>query len=242
MPTYVSVPAPTEETPAEFAAAIVRDALDVAREPQVAIAGALVSLIPDVVLAALRWPFHDPLITPEEPAITTMACLILAKAWLALTVWNMALAWLRRQPVGFLTNWVPVQTALRVAVVNIPLLWAIVLASLVFLVPGLYLLAMWSQAPLAMIDGRARWFDAANYSASLTDGYKIPLICLWIAVMSGAAILTAAVGAALPFIGLGIAVTPVTWALRAAFSVWGAALGAAMYFNLDERAPWNSKV
>lgn len=241
MPTYVSVPAPTEETPAEFAAEIVRDAIDAAREPQVAIAGALVSLIPDVVLAALRWPFHDPRITPEEPAITTMACLILAKAWLALTVWNMALAWLRRQPVGFLANWVSVQTALRVAVVNIPMMAAIVLGSLVFVVPGLYLLALWSQAPLAMIDGRARWFDAANYSASLTDGYKIPLICLWVAVMAATAVLTTVVGAALPFIGLGAAVTPVMWLLRAAFSVWGAALGAAMYFNLDERAPWNRR-
>ena len=239
MSTFVYVPAPTQETPAEFAAEVVRDAIDAAREPAVVIAGALVSLVPDLVLAALRWPFHDPRTTPAEPAITTMACLILAKAWLTLTVSNMALAWLRRQPVGFLRNWVPVQTALRVGVVNIPLLAAIVLGSLVFVVPGLYLLAMWSQAPLAMIDGRARWFDAANYSASLTDGYKIPLVALWVIVMVATAALTSAIGAGLPFLGLGGAVTPITWAVRAAMSVWGAALGAAMYFNLDERAPWN---
>jgi hypothetical protein len=242
MTTFVYVPAPAQETPAEFAAEVVRDAIDVARVPAVAIAGAMVSLVPDLVLAALRWPFHDPGITPAEPAITTMACLILTKAWLTLTVWNMALAWLRRQPAGFLNNWVSVQTALRVGVVNIPLLAAIVLGSLVFVVPGLYLLALWSQAPLAMIDGRARWFDAANYSASLTDGFKIPLIGLWVVVMVVTAALTWAVGTGLPVIGLGGAVTPTTWALRAAMSVWGAALGASMYFNLDERAPWNRGV
>jgi len=242
MPTFVYAPAPAQETPTEFAAEVIRDAIDVAGVPAVMIAGAAVSLIPDLVLAALRWPFHDPRLTPAEPAITTMACLILAKAWLTLAVWNMALAWLRRQPVGFLKNWVPVQTALRVGVVNIPLLAAIVLGSLVFLVPGLYLLAMWSQAPLAMIDGRARWFDAANYSASLTDGFKIPLIVLWLVVMATTTALTSAIGAGLPFIGLGGAVTPVMWALRAVLSVWGAALGAAMYFNLDERAPWNRGV
>jgi len=238
LPTFVSVPAPAQETPAEFAGEVVRDAVDVAREPAVVIAGALVSLIPDMVLAVLRWPFHDPRITPEEPAITTMACLILAKAWLTLTVWNMALAWLKRQPVGFLRNWVPVQTALRVGVVNIPLLATIALASLAFVVPGLYLLAMWSQAPLAMVDGRARWFDAANYSASLTDGFKIPLIALWLIVMVATAALTSAISAGLPYLGLGGAATPAMWALRAAMSVWGAALGASMYFNLDERAPW----
>ena len=116
------------------------------------------------------------------------------------------------------------------------------LGSLVFLVPGMYLLAMWSQVPLAMIDARARWFDAANYSASLTDGFKSPLIGLWIIVMVATAALTWAIGVGLPFIGLGGAVTPVTWALRAAMSVWGAALGASMYFNLDERAPWNREV
>jgi hypothetical protein len=242
MPSFVFVPAPAQETAGEFAAEVVRDAIDVARVPAVAIAGAAVSLIPDLVLAALRWPFHDPRITPAEPAITTMACLILAKAWLTLTVWNMALAWLRRRPTGFLVNWVPVQTALRAGVVNIPLLAAIVLGSLVFLVPGMYLLAMWSQAPLAMIDGRARWFDAANYSASLTDGFKIPLLGLWLVVMAATAALTWAIDAGLPVIGLGGAVTPVTWALRAATSVWGAALGASMYFNLDERAPWNRGV
>jgi hypothetical protein len=238
MPTFVYVPAPTPESPTDFAAEIVRDAIDVARVPQVALAGALVSLVPDLVLVALRWPFHDTRITPEEPAITTMACLILAKAWLTLAVWNMALAWLRRQPVGFLTNWVPVQTALRVGVVNIPLLAAIALASLAFMVPGLYLLAMWSQVPMAMVDNQSRWFDAANYSASLTDGYKIPLVVLWLIVMMASAVVTWTIGTALPFIGLGTAVTPLTWALRAALSVWGAALGASMYFNLDERAPW----
>ena len=239
MPTFVYVPAPKEETPTEFATEVVRDAIDVAREPAVAIAGAMVSLVPDLVLAALRWPFHDPRITPEEPAITTMACLILAKAWLTLTVWNMALAWLRRQPVGFLQNWVSVQTALRLAVVNIPLIATIVLASLAFVVPGLYLLAMWSQAPLSIIDGRARWFDAANYSQSLTDGYKMPLIALWLIVAVATWALTSAIGAGLPFIGLGAAVTPITWLVRAALSIWGAALGASIYFNLDQRAPWN---
>lgn len=242
MRTFVVVPAPAQETPAEFAAEVVRDAIDVVRVPSVAIAGAIVSLVPDVLLAALRWPFHDPRITPAEPAITTMACVILAKAWLSLMVWNMALAWLRRRPAGWLANWVPVQTALRVGVVNIPLLATIGLGSLVFVVPGLYLLAMWSQAPLAMIDGRARWFDAANYSASLTDGFKIPLIGLWIIVMVATAAVTAAIDAGLPAIGLGGAVTPITWALHAALSVWGAALGASMYFNLDERAPWNREV
>ena len=242
MSTFIFVPAPVRETPAEFAAELVRDAIDVARVPTVAIAGGMVSLIPDLVLAALRWPFHDPSVTPTEPAITTMACLILAKAWLTLTVWNMALAWLKRRPAGFLENWVSVQTALRLGVVNICLLAAIVLGSLMFVAPGLYLLAMWSQAPLAMIDGRARWFDAANYSASLTDGFKMPLIGLWLVVMVVTAGVTAAVSAGLPFVGLGGAVTPVTWALRAAMSVWGAALAAATYFNLDERAPWNSEV
>jgi hypothetical protein len=242
MTTFVYVPAPAQETPAEFAAEVVRDAVDVARVPAVALAGAMVSLVPDLVLAVLRWPFHDPRITPAEPAITTMACLILAKAWLTLTAWNMALAWLRRQPTGFLTNWVSVQTALRVGVVNIALLAAIVLGSLVLVVPGLYLLALWSQAPLAMIDGRARWFDAANYSASLTDGFKMPIIGLWIVVMVATAALTWAIGAGLPIIGLGGAVTPLTWAVRAAMSVWGAALGASTYFNLDERAPWNRGV
>ena len=238
MSTWVSVPPPEKETPQEFASEVLSDAIDVMREPAIAIAGAAVSLIPDVTLALLRWPFHDTRITPVESTITTMACLMLAKAWLIFTVSAMGLAWLRREPVGFLRNWVPVQTALRMIVVNVPLLVGAALASLAFVLPGVYLLAMWSQAPMAMVDGRAQWFEAANYSASLTDGYKTPIVILWIAVMFATALASALVETGLPAMGLTALVTPASWLLNAAFAVFGAALTAAMYSNLDERAPW----
>ena len=235
----VIVPAPEAETPGEFATEVLRDTVEVMTIPAVAIAGAAVSLVPDVTLAILRWPFHNGRITPVECTITTMALLILAKAWFALTVSSMGLAYLRRERVGFLANWVPVQTALRIAAVNIPLLAAIVLGTLAFVLPGVYLLAMWSQTPMVMLDGRGRWFDAANYSASLTDGYKTPIVMIWIGVMIVTGTASVAIESGLPAIGLGAVEPPARWALNAVNALFGAALAASLYYNLFDRAPWN---
>ena len=239
--SFVYVPPAEPETPAEFAEEIVRDAVEVMREPRIALPALGISLIADAVLAGLEWPFRNPTHSPVESTVTTMACLMLAKAWLELTVMHMGLAYLRREPVGFWRQWVPVQSALRILVVSMVLLAPIALGTLLLVLPGLYFLAKWSQATMAMIDGTAHWFDAADYSASLTAGYKLPIALLWTAIFLTGALLAWTVTTALSWTGL-VGLRPVMDALlRAGAYLIGASLMVSLYFNLEDRAPWNVK-
>ena len=242
---YLVIDPPAPETGVEFALEVVRDTIEVARVPIVAVAAATISLAGDVTMSMLAWPFGNPDApgaAPPEPTISVMACVILAKAWLNLTVCHMGLACLRNEPVGIGRQWVSVQAALRIGIVNLALVAGIVVGTLVLVLPGVYLMAIWSQAPLAMVDGRSRWFDAANYSASLTDGYKFPIIWVWLVVLT----ITTAVGLAvthgMPALGLGGLTTVTTWTVHAVEGIVGAALASALYYNLDDRAPWNAPV
>ena len=219
----------------DFARDVLTDVAYLVREPVLWIPAVALSLSTDILMSVMDWPFRNNLAAPPERSITTMAIVILAKAWFGLTLCQIALARLRGERAGFIVNWVPVTSAIRIGIVCVCLMAAIVAGTLLLVLPGLYLLAHWSQAAMTLLDRRARWFDAASYSASLTDGYKAPIVGMWLVVLL--------IATGLEAIGSGLGVAPgaqtlLSWTGRAIASLTGAALAASTYYQLSASAPW----
>lgn len=187
------------------------------------------SIAADIVAALIEWPFRGGATPPTEHTITVMAILILAKGWFGLTLCRVALAGLRGQVTGVLNQWVPVQAALRIAAVTIVLLAPIVIGLAILIVPGLFLLSRWSQATLLLVDERAQWFEAADESSSLTAGYRAAILILLLSLGTVTLLIEYLIHD----------MTLLAWLYRAAGSLVGAALAAAMYYELSRRAPWN---
>jgi len=187
------------------------------------------SIAMDVAAVAANWPFRRGLNPPTEHTITVMVLLILAKGWFSLTLCRIALAGLRGQVTGVLNQWVSVQEALRIGLVTVVLMFPIMLGFLFLVVPGMYLLGRWSQVTLALVDGRAEWFDSTDASDSLTAGWR-PAILIVLLSVATATLLVEYLISDVTYLG---------WIYRAAGSTIGAALASAMYYGLSRRAPWN---
>ena len=187
-----------------------------------------VSIAMDIAAVAIDWPFRKGMNYATEHSITVMVLLILGKSWFALTLCRIALAGLRGQVTGVLNQWVSVQEALRICVVTIVIMFPILLGFAFLIVPGLYLLGRWSQVTLALIDGRAQWFDAADASDGLTAGFRPAILIVLLSVATATLVVEYLISD----------VTYLTWIYSAVASAIGAALASAMYYELSRRAPW----
>jgi len=212
-----------------FMGDVVGATVEACRLPALWVPSVVFSLATDMAVVAADWPFRDGLKPPTEHTITIMVLVILAKGWFSLTLCRIALAGLRGQVTGVLNQWVPVQAALRIGVVSVVLLFVVAIGLACLVLPGLYLAARWSQVTMALLDDRARWFDAAEVSNALSVGYRGPIVVL----LSLLAIVTLIVES------LVNDHTVLAWTYRAVGSTVGAALAAALYYQLSRRAPWH---
>jgi hypothetical protein len=223
-----------------FVADVFASAWRAFRRPVVWIPAALLSLAADAIVHSLHWPSTDAEPPPTQRVIVTFALVILGQAWFALTVTNVALAVLRGQRAGFLRQWVHVIRALEIGLVTLVLLVPIALGTLLLIVPGVYLVLLWSQVVLVIIDDQARLFAAANWSASLTDGYRLQILGVWLVVWIISSL------APVPIVAMGDLDVPwaaglslgASWAWNAITHTFGIALAAALYLELSRRAPW----
>ena len=122
------------------------------------------------------------------------------------------------------------QQALRIGLVTIVLVFPILLGLMIFVIPGLYLLARWSQVTLALVDDQTTWFDAVDVSSGLTAGFR-PAILIVLLMTATVALLVE---------HLVHDITLLTWIYRAGASAFGAGLAAALYYELSRRAPWET--
>jgi hypothetical protein len=213
----------------EFIRDVAKAAIDACRIPALWIPALIFSIAMDIVAALIEWPFRGGANPPTEHKITVMVLMILAKSWFGLTLCRVALAGLRGQVTGILNQWVPVQAALRIGLVTVVLFMPILVGFVMLIVPGVYLLSRWSQTTLVLIDDRARWFEAADESSSLTKGYQSAILIILMSVSTMTLLIEYLVHD----------IAPLAWAYRAAGMLIGAALAAAMYYELSRRAPWN---
>ena len=113
-----------------------------------------------------------------------------------------------------------------------------IFAGLLFIVPGLYLMALWWLVIPAIVEERLG-FDALGRSASLTEGYRWPmvgLILIYLLVAVGVGVITAIPEAVLLGFGIpGAVIAALIGALGDAFvSVIGATAALLAYNRLRQ--------
>ena len=190
----------------------------------------ILSIVTDLAVYAVNWPFSASEPPPPEHTYTVMVLTILAKGWFSLTLCRIGLALLRNQDAGFMKQWVSVQMAIKVGVVCFVLLAPILLGLLVLVVPGLYMMVRWSQVAMLLLDGEANRFDAIFASGALTAGYRMPLMVVLFIVGAMTLVIEYFIGN----------IMILMWIYHALGSVFGASLAAATYYELNRRAPWNA--
>lgn len=209
---------------------VFETAFEACRMPSLWVPAAIFSVAMDIAAYAVNWPFRDGLNPPPAHTFTVMAVLILGKGWFSLTLCRIALAGLRGQLTGVLDQWVSVQDALRIGVVTMVLLCPILLGLLLFVFPGVYLLARWSQVTLALVDDQATGFDAADISSGLTAGFRPAILIVLMLTATATLVVKYLVPDGTVF----------AWIYRAGASTLGAGLAAALYYELRRRAPWEA--
>ena len=125
---------------ADFVRCSLDAALYAVRMPALWLPSIIFSVATDMTVHAIHWPAPGEPPAPER-SITIMVLTILARGWFSLTFCKIALAILRHQDAGLLRQWLSVQTAIRIGVVSFVLLFPILLGLIVFVVPGIYLMA-----------------------------------------------------------------------------------------------------
>jgi hypothetical protein len=224
---------------------VLRSAVSLLAKPAFAVPCAALALISNAIVHLSGWPAPGTPGLPTSRALTIVILVILGRAWLLLSFNAVALAKLRGERANLLTAWVPVTVALEILIVTVALGAGVLMGTLALIVPGIYLLLLWSQAVLVIVDRQARFFAAANWSASLTDGYRLEIAILWAVVFGGswlveleAASLGAAFGATLPPTVALVA----QWTWRAVTMTFGVAMMSALYLELSSRASWQPEL
>ncbi len=228
----------------EFIRAVLSDALTLLRTPAFLLPGLAISVAASGAVALSGWPGPNPL-KPTYAGLLTVILSILGRGWLMLSLAAMGLAMLRGERASLGRQWVHVAVALEVGLVSLVLGIAILAGTVALIVPGVYLLVLWSQAALVIVDGQARLLAAGNWSASLTDGFRLEILGVWAIVFSGFALveLIGSAMASTPLGGLPAALLiAVTWTWRAIAATSGVALAAAIYLELSSRAPWQPEL
>jgi hypothetical protein len=157
--------------------------------------------------------------------------------WPGASAFALALALQRGEPATLFGKWVDFGVMLRMCLVEFVRGFATVLGCLLFVVPGVYLLIIWSQAPALIIDARATSFEALEDSKYLTEGSRgaVAVLALLSLTMAGTGV---AVTVALARV-LGAPLT--SWTVLLLIVVCGSpvaavngAIGAAVYNCLLE--------
>lgn len=228
----------------EFAKTVLRVAAGLMATPSFSIPCASLALASEAIVLVSGWPGADAGELPTPQALTTIILVILGRAWLLLSFAALALAKLRGQRATLLTAWVPVTTALEILIVSIALGAGVILGTLALIVPGVYLLLLWSQAAMVIVDREARFFRAASWSGSLTDGYRREIAVVWAIVFGGSWVIDLEIRSlAASFAGLSTAAgLALLWIWRALTMTFGVAMMAALYHELSCRAPWQPEL
>ena len=225
--------------------AVLQAAAGLLATPSFSIPCAILALAANAIVYVSGWPAPGAGELPTPQALTTIILVILGRSWLLLSFGALALAMLRGQRTHLLKAWVPVTVALEILIVSVAIGAGIMLGTVALIVPGVYLLLLWSQAVMVLVDREARFFRAASWSASLTDGYRGEIAVLWAVVLGGSwAIelevrsLATSMGAVLP----PAAALVIQWSWRALTMTFGVAMMAALYHELSCRAPWQPEL
>jgi hypothetical protein len=158
--------------------------------------------------------------------VTFLARFAMAVAVGILSLWpygsllSLAIAVARGETSSFLDRWLSLGLFLRLLLVEVVAGLVMVVGLLCFLVPGVFVMIVWSQVRALLVDGRASFFDALEASQNLTRGSRpdvfAAMLCMW---MLSAAVL------GLGF-GFGKIMGPTSWSFTLLSLSWSAPLSA----------------
>ena len=109
-----------------------------------------------------------------------MAFLGLALAWLGLGMTRVAIDAVRREPIRYGRLATPAGAFLRIIGLFLVIFIPVALGMMFFLVPGIYLALLWSQAYLLILDGKAGVFASLTRSGKMTKGTKLALLGIYL--------------------------------------------------------------
>jgi len=196
----------------------------------------------EIAIHVNGWPTRNLDAWPVERQFTIALLVLLARAWFDLTLVAVGIAIVRGRSAGILTNWVHVLTAIKIGVVGVLLLAGVLLGTLLFVLPGVYLLLRWSQVLPALVEQRTGVGDVFMYSESIASAHYLRILVIWIALWGVTALISLAGGgvdhllAARGLRYLGRIELGVSMVWPAVLHALGLALVAALYVELDARA------
>lgn len=176
----------------------------------------------------------------SPPGMWLLALVVCARFWIGLSVSVVALDIIRA---GF--HWRPFRfvsssIALQAAVVSAALVLPVAAATLVFIVPGIFLAVRWSQAAMLIADGHSTWFGSAEDSAHLVHGRRLEIFSIWLIVGAALALVAwlqhAAVGLAGVVHAPAFVLETIALFVRIAVDAFSLVLVGAMYHELDMEA------
>lgn len=111
-----------------------------------------------------------------------VAVTVALRFWVGVSIWSTALDVLRTDGTPSRFRWASLSATLQVAVVTAALALLVIVGTVPFIVPGVWLAVRWSQAPMLIADGRAEWFAAAGDSAHVVNGRRLEILSVWLIV------------------------------------------------------------
>ncbi len=174
-----------------------------------------------------------------------MAFLGLGLAWLGLGMTRVAIDAVRREPIRYGRLATPAGDFLRIIGLFLVVFIPVGLGMMFFLVPGIYLALLWSQAYLLILDGKAGVFASLTWSGKMTKNTKLALLGIYIllilfsllpqialAVSTEGSELFSAAGSGTPAFVLMRIVSALLLNFLAVFNMF---VGAMVYIRLLER-------
>jgi hypothetical protein len=189
------------------------------------------TLSPDLVPRSDPLNLHIFVVVIERLAVTVAVGVL--SLWPYASLLSLAIAVARGETATLLDRWVSFGLFLRLLLVELVAGLVTLLGLFCLLVPGVFVIIVWSQVRALLVDGRASFFDALGASQDLTSGSRADIfaamLCVWI--------LSAAVFG-LQF-GIGKLIGPTSWSFTLLSLSWSAplaafiaAFSAALYLDL----------
>lgn len=128
---------------------------------------------------------------PSGLAVALLAAVLIVSLlgfWLSQTFVALAIALAREQPATFIGELLPIGKVARLVVAEILVSAAAGLGLLFFVVPGVFVLVVWSQVRALIIDQGATVSNAFGRSVRLTKGSRPEILVIYIALVVGAMI------------------------------------------------------
>ena len=188
--------------------------------------------------AAFRWLGTEGGVTSLSPgALWLLGVVVSMRFWIGLSVSKTAVELLRAGERWRPFTLVAPAVALEAACVSVVIVLPILAGAIFLIIPGVFLALRWSQVPLLIADGQARWLSALDASVDVVHGHKLDILAVWLLVGAGLALMLP-VGEMLRTVGGAVGLPPSLlvagrWLVQIPIDAFSLSLAGAIFFEVD---------